>query len=169
MSPPEVRSRKSVKSGLNKGQITLVSGVAGVGGGQVGAGGANSAIALALLDAGVEELALHDAKSHRRDALVARLRERFGDKVTIGSAAPSWFGLVVNATPMGMRPDDTYPVDVTRLKPGTFVGDVVTKPTVSPMIEAARRIGCPTSTGSNMFAAVGGLIVDFLTEEGPLT
>ena len=68
---------------------------------------------------------------------------------------------------MGMRAGDPYPVDVTRLKPDTFVGDVVTKPAVPPLIEAARRIGCGTSTGGDMFAAVAGLIVDFLLADGP--
>jgi shikimate dehydrogenase len=135
---------------------------------QVGAGGAGSAIALALLEAGVAELALHDADPDRRDALVERLRERFGDRATTGSPDPAGFGLVANATPMGMRPGDPYPVDVARLEPDTFVGDVVTKPTVPPLIEAARRLGCRTSTGGDMFAAVAGLIVGVLVEDGPL-
>ena len=109
---------------------------------QVGAGGAGSAIALALLEAGVAELRLHDADPARRDALVERLRERFGARVTAGAADPTGVDLVANATPMGMRDGDPYPVDVTRLKPGTVVGDVVTKPAVPPLIEAARRLGC---------------------------
>ena len=67
---------------------------------------------------------------------------------------------------MGMRAGDPYPVDVTRLDAGTFVGDVVTKPAVPPLIEAARKIGCRTSTGIDMFDAVAGLIVDFLVAEG---
>jgi len=66
---------------------------------------------------------------------------------------------------MGMREGDPLPVDVARLKPDTFVGDVITRPAVSPLVAAARRIGCATSTGTDMFAAVSGLIVDFLTEE----
>ena len=135
---------------------------------QVGAGGAGSAIALALLEAGVADLALHDADPVRRDALVGRLRDRFGDRVTAGSPDPTGFDLVANATPMGMRAGDPYPVDVERLAPGTFVGDVVTKPAVPPLIEAARRIGCRTSRGADMFAAVAGLIVDFLLADGPL-
>ena len=53
---------------------------------QVGAGGAGSAIALALLEAGVAELTLHDADPARRDALTGRLRDRFGDRVTTGPA-----------------------------------------------------------------------------------
>ena len=55
----------------------------------VGAGGAGSAIALALLDAGVEMLDIHDDDSGRRDALVGRLRTRYGEKVRAGSADPS--------------------------------------------------------------------------------
>ncbi len=135
---------------------------------QVGAGGAGTAIALALLEAGAAELALHDADRRRRDALVTRLQERFPDRVTVGSSDPTGFDLVAHATPMGMRPGDPLPVDVTRLKPSTFVADVVTKPAVPPLIEAARALGCGTSTGSDMFAAVSELIADFLVAEGPL-
>jgi shikimate dehydrogenase len=135
---------------------------------QVGAGGAGSAIALALLEAGIAELALHDADPARRDALLGRLREPFGDRVSAGSPDPSGFDLVAHATPMGMRAGDPFPVDVASLKPGTFVGDVVTRPAVPPLIEAARRIGCGTSTGGDMFGAVAGLIVDFLLADGPL-
>ena len=133
---------------------------------QVGAGGAGSAIALALLEAGVAELALHDADPARRDALLGRLRERFGERVTPGSPDPSGFELIANATPMGMRAGDPYPVDVAGLKPDTFVGDVVTRPAVPPLIEAARRIGCATSTGGDMFGAVAELITDFLLADG---
>jgi shikimate 5-dehydrogenase len=136
---------------------------------QIGAGGAGSAIALALLEAGVAELALHDADAARRDALLDRLRDRFGDRVTAGSTDPSGFDLVANATPMGMRADDPYPVEVAGLKPDTIVGDVVTKPAIPPLIEAARRTGCRASTGSDMFAAVAGLIANFLIAEGPLS
>jgi shikimate dehydrogenase len=135
---------------------------------QVGAGGAGSAIALALLEAGVGELALHDADAARRDDLVGRLRERFGDRVTVGSPDPADADLVANATPMGMRASDPYPVDVAALKPDTFVGDVVTKPDVPPLIAAARRRGCRTSTGNDMFATVAGLIADFLLADGPM-
>jgi shikimate dehydrogenase len=136
---------------------------------QVGAGGAGSAIALALLEAGVAELALHDADAARRDSLVARLNERFGGRAVPGSPDPTGFDVVANATPMGMRDGDPYPVDVARLKPDTVVGDVVTKPAVPPLIEAARRAGCRTSTGGDMFATVAGLIADFLLAEGPLS
>lgn len=49
-----------------------------------------------------------------------------------------------------------------------FVGDVITAPAVTPLIEAARCLGCATQVGGGMFAAVRDLILGFLLEEGPL-
>ncbi|MCO6419622.1 shikimate dehydrogenase [Siccirubricoccus sp. KC 17139] len=129
---------------------------------QVGAGGAGTAIALALLEAGLAELALHDADAARRDALLERLRARFGDRVRAGSADPAGYDLAVNATPAGMRPGDPLPLDATRLEPTAFVGDVITVPEVTPLLAAARARGCATSTGVGMFDAARELMVDFL-------
>jgi shikimate dehydrogenase len=130
----------------------------------VGAGGAGSAIAHALVDAGVAALALHDADALRRDALAARLRA-YGPIVPgVGSTDPSGFDLVINATPMGMRPGDPLPIDVTRLARATFVGDVVTMPPAPPLIEAARARGCGTMTGAGMFEAVRERMVGFYLE-----
>ena len=130
----------------------------------VGAGGAGSAIAHALVDAGVAELALHDVDAARRDALRRRLESYGRARITIGSTDPHGHDLVCNATPLGMLPGDPDPVQVARLDVGTFVGDVVTVPAVPPLIRAARERGCATSTGSDMFACVRDLIADFLLE-----
>lgn len=133
----------------------------------VGAGGAGSAIAHALVDAGVASLALHEADTARRVALAAKLRV-YGPVVpSVGSTDPTGFDLVINATPMGMKPDDPLPIDVTKLAPGTFVGDVVTVPAVPPLIEAARARGCGTMTGAGMFEAVRDRLVDFYLDRVP--
>lgn len=128
----------------------------------VGAGGAGSAIALALLEAGVAELAVHDGDANRRDALLERLRERSGARVQPGSDDPTGFTLVVNATPSGMRASDPAPVQIDKLRPAMFVGDVITLPAVTPLVEAARRAGCRTQVGGGMFAEVMRLMVEFL-------
>lgn len=127
----------------------------------VGAGGAGSAIAHALVDAGVGALALHETDVSRRDALVDKLQRYGAVRPTLGSADPAGHDLVINATPMGMRPEDPLPLDVSRLAPSTFVGDVVTVPAVPPLVEAARARGCRTMTGTGMFEAVRDCIVDF--------
>ena len=126
-----------------------------------GAGGAGSAIALALLEAGVAELAIHDSDTVRRDALIAQLAPVAGGRLRVGSPDPAGFGVVANATPAGMRAGDPLPVDVTRLSPSAFVGDVITVPAETPFLLAARALGCGTQGGIGMFNEVCALMLDF--------
>jgi shikimate dehydrogenase len=128
----------------------------------VGAGGAGSAIGLALLEAGVAHLAIHDDDQTRRDALAEKLSSRFAGRVGFGSADPSGYAIVVNATPSGMRDGDVPPVDATGLTNRMFVADVITAPAITPLIVAARGIGCRTQVGGGMFAAVSELMIRFL-------
>jgi len=134
-----------------------------------GAGGAGSAIAQAVLEAGVALLAIHDGDVPKRDTLIARLAPRYGDRVRAGDADPIGFEVVFNATPAGMRSTDALPVLADRLTPDMFVGDVITMPAVTPLLEMARSKGCKTQAGAGMFAAVCERMVDFLLEAGPLT
>jgi len=128
----------------------------------VGAGGAGSAIALALIEAGVAELAIHSRTPGPRDRLLGLLRARhLTMPIVAGSADPAGFDLVVNATSAGMRPDDPLPVLADRLSSTTFVGDVITAPEVTPLLAAARARGCPTETGIGMVSAAIGLMLDF--------
>ncbi|SAL10552.1 shikimate 5-dehydrogenase [Caballeronia terrestris] len=132
----------------------------------VGAGGAGSAIGHALVNKGVASLAVRDNDTERTDALVARLNALKLGSVSIadGDVRAETYDVVVNASPMGMRADDPLPIDVSRLAATTFVGDVVTKPPLTPFIEAARARGCPTVTGTQMFGRVCDRIVEFLIE-----
>lgn len=127
----------------------------------VGAGGAGTAIAHAVAAERVALLGIADVDAIRRDALVAHLA-RAGFPVEACGADATSFDIVLNATPMGMRPGDALPVPASALTSATFVGDVVTEPDPSPLIAAARAQGCRTSTGSDMFAKVRDLMVDFL-------
>jgi shikimate dehydrogenase len=127
-----------------------------------GAGGAGSAIAHALVTAGVSELAVHDPDSARRNKLINRLATLSACKVMAGSSDPSGFDLVLNATPMGMGPTDPLPFRTELLCAAMFCGCVVTAPPITPFIAVARARGCNTITGSDMFASVRDLMVDFL-------
>ena len=128
----------------------------------VGAGGAGSAIAHALVMAGVSQLAIHDEDSVRRGALVDRLAGLDRCSVSHGSADPSGCDVVINATPVGMKEADPYPLDVDKLGAEVFVGCVITAPAITPLIAAARARGCATLTGADMFARVRDRMVDFL-------
>lgn len=131
----------------------------------VGAGGAGSAIAHALVMAGVSELAIHDPDDQRRGSLVDRLAGLGKCPVRHGSADPRGFALVVNATPVGMKEGDPFPLDVSKLEPSMFCGCVITVPAVTRFIAAAREKGCATMTGTDMFARVRDLMVEFLLGE----
>ena len=67
-----------------------------------------SAIALGLIEAGVRELAIHDADAKRRDALIGRLTAKLKTPVFAGSDDPTGFDLIANASPAGMHPGDPY-------------------------------------------------------------
>ncbi len=127
-----------------------------------GAGGAGSAIGLALIQAGVSELAIHDPDTQRQSVLLQRLAGVPGAQVRSGSGDPAGFDIIVNASPMGMRSSDPHPIDVARLKTTMFVGDVITVPEVTPLLAAARQAGCLTTTGIDMYRQVQELMVSFL-------
>ncbi|BBK34418.1 shikimate dehydrogenase [Stella humosa] len=117
----------------------------------VGAGGVGSAIAASLAQAGVAALALFDAEVPAMMGLAGRLRRHHpGLAVTVGSADPAGFDLVVNATPLGMQAGDPLPMDVERIAPSTFVGEVVMAAEITPFLEAVRRRGCAFQVGSDM-------------------
>ncbi len=117
----------------------------------VGAGGVGSAIAASSAAQGPAEIALYDVDGAAMDSLADRLREAYPLlKVSTGSNDPSGFDVVVNATPLGMKPGDPMPLDVTRLAPGTFVAEVVMKQETTAFLAAARERGCQTQVGVDM-------------------
>ncbi len=117
----------------------------------VGCGGVGSAIAASLAAAGVGAIGLFDAHPASAEALAGRLREHYPElQITTGSKDPASLDLVVNASPLGMRKDDPLPVDVSRLDPATFVGEVVMKEEITAFLRAARERGCRTQVGTDM-------------------
>jgi shikimate dehydrogenase len=128
----------------------------------IGAGGAGSAVALALVEAGVAVLTISDADPKRCLDLVARLSACAPGVVRAGPADPADCDFVVNATPAGMRPGDPLPADPARIAPGAAVGDLITRPAMTPLLAAARARGCTVVTGEDMFAAAAGDLADIL-------
>ncbi|MDR9772802.1 shikimate dehydrogenase [Rhizobium hidalgonense] len=117
----------------------------------VGAGGVGSAIAASLAQAGVAHLAIFDANATTATELLDRLKTYYPQlQVTIGSLDPAGFDIVVNATPLGMRGGDPLPIDVDRISPSTFVGEVVMSREITPFLEAARARGCAFQVGTDM-------------------
>ena len=136
----------------------------------LGAGGAGSAIAVAMLEAGVRELIIHDPDESRVDKLAALVAEHGGGRVSAGPADPTGCDLVCNATPLGMEPNDPLPLPVELLSSSMFVGDVISGHGPTPLLRAARAAGCRTANGADMVEAAQQVMADFLlpTPTGPL-
>jgi shikimate dehydrogenase len=116
-----------------------------------GCGGVGSAIAASLAKAGVAEMGLYDSYTPIMHGLADRLKTHYPQLVvSVGTNDPAGFDVVVNATPLGMKEGDPLPMDVSRIAPSTFVGEVVMKQEITPFLEAARARGCAYQVGTDM-------------------
>lgn len=110
----------------------------------LGAGGAGSAIAFALAEAGIASLSIVDVDQPRALLLAGAVAGHFPPLVVkIGSHGTAGCDLLINATPAGMQPGDDLPIARERLEPHMIVVDIVPKPDV-PLLCFARQHGCRT-------------------------
>ena len=117
----------------------------------VGSGGVGSAIAAALAGGGLARIGLFDLDSGAMEGLAERLRAHHPALVVeTGSNDPAGWDCVVNATPLGMKTGDPMPVDVSRIAPAAFVGEVVMAQETTAFLAAAQARGCRTQRGIDM-------------------
>jgi len=117
----------------------------------VGNGGVGSAIVASLAGAGVAALGLFDPNQEASESLAGRIEEHYPQiRIDTGSRDPQGYDVVVNATPLGMNDGDPLPMDVDRIAPETFVGEVVMKQQITPFLQAARDKGCRIQVGTDM-------------------
>ncbi|MGE8459260.1 MAG: shikimate dehydrogenase, partial [Pseudomonas alloputida] len=121
---------------------------------QMGAGGAGSAVAHALLGEGVEQLVLFEVDAARAQALVDNLNGHFGaGRAVLGTdlaAAVAKADGLVNTTPVGMAKLPGTPLPVELLHAGLWVAEIIYFPLETELLRAARALGCRTLDGSNM-------------------
>ena len=121
---------------------------------QLGAGGAGSAVAHALLTLGARELTIVDTEGAKARALAQSLAQRFGaDHIAaqgdVAVAIAKATGLV-NTTPVGMAKHPGLPLSAGLLRPDHWVADIVYFPLETALLKAARDLGCRTLDGSGM-------------------
>ena len=122
----------------------------------LGAGGAGSAIAHAVLGMGAGQLLLVDAEPARAQALAAELSTRHPGRVSaapqVAEALRGASGLI-HATPTGMDKLPGLPLPEALLHPGLWVAEIVYFPLDTALLRAARARGCKVVDGGTM--AVG--------------
>jgi shikimate dehydrogenase len=117
----------------------------------VGSGGVGSAIAASLAGAGLGAIGLFDVHAGTMDSLASRLQQHHPAlHIRTADKNPDGYDIIVNATPLGMQVGDPMPVDIDRLSPGSFVGEVVMKQEMTAFLAAASARGCKVQVGIDM-------------------
>ena len=113
----------------------------------LGAGGAGSACADAVLRLGAKDLVIYDRDAKRAAELAHRLGARAMQDLPTALDGAS--GLI-HATPTGMSNFPGLPFAEDLLRPSMWVSEIVYVPLETPLLKAARRIGCPAVDGGHM-------------------
>jgi shikimate dehydrogenase len=121
---------------------------------QLGAGGAGSATAQALLELGAEQVMLYDGDASKVASLVAKLNQHYGsgravaahDLAVVAAVADG----IVNTTPMGMAKFPGSAIPAAFIVARHWVADIVYFPLETELLRAARAVGCQTMDGSGM-------------------
>jgi shikimate dehydrogenase len=128
-----------------------------------GAGGAAKAIAFALADAGVARLDLYNRTQAKVQDIITRLQAVYPmvAMAAVG-ASPVGYDLLINATSLGMRPEDPFPFDVSGLSAEQIVAEIIMTPTLTPLLAAAQEKGCRIQYGLPMLECQIELMADFM-------
>lgn len=133
----------------------------------LGAGGAATAVAHALLEESVGTLVIANRSTERAQKLVDLLRSLFPDRpITRGPADGTGFDLIVNATSVGLDGDPHSPLDATTIAATSCVADIIMKPAMTPLLKSAKARGAIIHQGEHMLMEQVDLFIDFLLGEG---
>jgi shikimate dehydrogenase len=119
----------------------------------LGAGGAGSACADAVLRLGAARLVIVDQDAPRAAALAARLNAHLGGRASASTdlrAALERASGLIHATPTGMAALPGLPLHEDWLRPTLWVSEVVYVPLETALLKTARRVGCATVDGGHM-------------------
>jgi shikimate dehydrogenase len=132
-----------------------------------GAGGAGTALAYALGASGASAITVHNRTRSRAEALVAGVAKAFPNcKVRLGTADASGHDAAVNATSLGLKPDDGHSFELASVDRTSLVAEVVMKPEMTPLLIAAKARGFPVHFGTHMLNGQLELMMEFLGVSG---
>lgn len=128
----------------------------------IGAGGAGSAIADALADAGASAITIFDSNENRSAALARQvLKSHPACRAAAGHPTIVDMDVLINATPVGMVPGDGLPAELGPLRETLFVADIVPRPEITPLLAFAKKSGCRIMGGQAMVAGQADEILGF--------
>ena len=129
----------------------------------VGGGGAGSAIADSVAEAGAKQLSILEINKNRQTKLISNLRKTYPSTSIYDQLVPGHsIDIVINASPLGMEVNDPMPFPLEKIKGNVVVADVVTKPDITKFLENASRAGHLIQRGREMAEAQMSLFIDFM-------
>ncbi len=123
----------------------------------LGAGGAGRVAALKLAAEKVSQLFLVNRTLPKAESLRDEIHQRFPEvKAAVGYPGQA-VDLVVNATSLGLKPEDTSPLDESQfsLRQARAVYDMIYRPAETPLLRAAKGAGCRVANGVGMLLYQG--------------
>ncbi len=139
----------------------------------LGSGGAAASVAYTLLEHQAGPLSIFCRRTETGHPLANRLRATFpqheievfplSEFQKIVSDFPK--ALLIQATPLGLCPDDPLPIPIESLQPGWVVSDLVYRPYETPLLVQAKKRGVQTIPGIGMLLYQGVLAFERWTGE----
>lgn len=128
----------------------------------IGAGGAGSAIAVAIAHDAPAHLRLFDVDAARVQDLAARVRAVDpAIEVETGEPRHESYDILLNASPVGMLQDARMPIAADAFAPSLVVFDAIVHPETTPLLAFAERQGCVTVRGREMMRGQIARMTDF--------
>jgi len=133
----------------------------------LGAGGAGKSIALKLASEKVAELFLVNRTPSKAAELATEIKKRLPSVRVTAGYPKNAIGLLINATSLGMKPDDDSPLDQKQfsLKQTRAVYDIIYRPAGTKLLAAAKSVGCKTANGLGMLLHQGAKAFEIWTGE----
>ena len=139
----------------------------------LGCGGAGRAIALTCARQGAASIQIADVQLAARRRLRRALRQAAPD-LSLGGIALSRAAraarecdLIIQATPVGMQPDDPSLLPPEAFRPGQVVFDLIYNPAETPLLATARAAGARTANGLGMLLHQGARAFRLWTNRHP--
>jgi len=123
----------------------------------LGTGGAGQVAALRLAGENVCEMFLVDYVRAKAEAVAEEIQRRHPRvKLTIGHPEGP-VDLLLHATPLGLNSGDAFPLNekLFPLKQARAVYDMIYRPAETPLLAAAKAVGCRTANGIGMLLYQG--------------
>ena len=137
----------------------------------IGSGGAARAVCFALGKAKVEEICIYDIDVYKSLGLVRQFQDVFNQTKFSAVARIDELNLLdkdllVNASPVGMKPLDSCLVEEKLIHKDIFVYDLIYNPVETKLIAQAKKAGARFSNGLGMLLYQGILSLEHFTGKG---